>query len=242
MATLLIRLVAPLQSWGVASRFGDRDTMPEPTKSGVLGLVAAALGWRRDHVLDELAALRFGVRVDRPGRLERDFHTVSDVAKAPERPTDQIRSDANPLVTRRAYLADAAFTAGLSGDRSFLVEVLQALRTPRYPVYLGRRSFVPSEPVALPDDGPLGPPIRDADLEVALRGAPFIARVTGERVTEPLRLALECPLHEAELIVLDQPAPGATFLTRRFVSRGVRTSSVDPIDVPVFRPGGLHRG
>ena len=48
MATLLLRLAAPLQAWGSDSKFETRKTDREPTKSGVVGLLAAALGLRRD--------------------------------------------------------------------------------------------------------------------------------------------------------------------------------------------------
>ena len=67
MATLLLRLAAPLQSWGAESKFDTRRTGREPTKSGVIGLLAAALGIRRDadaEIQGLSAALRFGVRVD----------------------------------------------------------------------------------------------------------------------------------------------------------------------------------
>ena len=76
MSTLLLRLAAPLQSWGIDSRFDTRRTERLPSKSGVIGLIAAALGLRRDADLSELCALRFGVRVDRDGERLRDFHTA----------------------------------------------------------------------------------------------------------------------------------------------------------------------
>ena len=69
MPTLLLRLAAPMQSWGVSSRFTVRDTLREPTKSGVVGLIAAALGRPRTVQLDDLATLRMGVRIDQPGRV-----------------------------------------------------------------------------------------------------------------------------------------------------------------------------
>ena len=71
MATLLLRLAAPLQAWGADSKFETRKTNREPTKSGVIGLLAAALGLRRDEreALARLAQLRFGVRVEREGQL-----------------------------------------------------------------------------------------------------------------------------------------------------------------------------
>lgn len=71
MATLLLRLAAPLQAWGADSKFETRKTGREPTKSGVIGLLAAALGLRRDEseALTRLTGLRFGVRVEREGQL-----------------------------------------------------------------------------------------------------------------------------------------------------------------------------
>ena len=71
MATLLLRLAAPLQSWGSDSKFETRKTDREPTKSGVVGLLAAALGLRRDDTegLARLNGLRFAVRADQEGSL-----------------------------------------------------------------------------------------------------------------------------------------------------------------------------
>ena len=74
MSTLLLRLAAPLQAWGTDSKFEVRRTNREPSKSGVIGLLAAALGLRRDADLSKLSALRFGVRVDRNGEVIKDFH------------------------------------------------------------------------------------------------------------------------------------------------------------------------
>ncbi|MFF7415424.1 type I-E CRISPR-associated protein Cas5/CasD [Streptomyces lydicus] len=83
--TLLLRLEGILQAWGNRSHFHTRDTLPRPTKSGVIGLLAAADGHDRDEQrgedddflpLETLAELRFGVRADRPGSLIEDFHTA----------------------------------------------------------------------------------------------------------------------------------------------------------------------
>ena len=73
MSTLLLRLAAPLQAWGINSKFDIRKTEREPSKSGVVGLLAAALGRRRDESLDDLAALKFGIRSDKEGELLKDF-------------------------------------------------------------------------------------------------------------------------------------------------------------------------
>ncbi|GHF15188.1 hypothetical protein GCM10014715_83130 [Streptomyces spiralis] len=84
---LLVRLAGPLQSWGLTGRFARRDTHTRPTKSGVIGLCAAALGLAREEPLGELAEVRFGVRADRPGTPLRDYHTVGG-GTYPLRPRD----------------------------------------------------------------------------------------------------------------------------------------------------------
>ena len=76
MPTLLLRLAGPMQSWGTTSRFDQRDTGKEPSKSGVVGLLTAALGIDREVWNDELkslAALTMAVRHDRPGVLKCDY-------------------------------------------------------------------------------------------------------------------------------------------------------------------------
>jgi CRISPR system Cascade subunit CasD len=82
MSVLLMRLAGPMQSWGIQSRYLVRDTGLEPSKSGVIGLLCAALGRARHEPVDDLAALRLGVRVDREGRMARDYHTALKVIKA----------------------------------------------------------------------------------------------------------------------------------------------------------------
>lgn len=129
MAVLALRLAGPMQSWGDASRFTQRLTRSEPTKSGVLGLLAAAQGRRRTDAIEDLAGLTFGVRVDQPGRLVRDFQTA-------------IRwQDKKPMpLSYRYYLADAVFVACVEGDRALLEGLDTALQEPAFPLFLGRRS------------------------------------------------------------------------------------------------------
>ena len=144
MATLVLRLAAPLQSWGADSKFETRKTNREPTKSGVIGLLAAALGLRRDDAagLARLNGLHFAVRADREGSLLVDFHTAN-------REEDRKKGKA-PYVTYRHYLQDAVFLVGLeSEDTALLQELETALKHPVYPLYLGRRSC-PAHPAALP--------------------------------------------------------------------------------------------
>ncbi|MFQ9792825.1 MAG: type I-E CRISPR-associated protein Cas5/CasD [Acutalibacteraceae bacterium] len=132
MSTLLLRLAAPLQAWGINSKFDIRKTEREPSKSGVVGLLAAALGRRRDESLDDLTALTFGIRSDKEGELLKDFHMV-------------LKDKKTSYVTTRYYLADAIFLVGLeSQDETFLKTLDQALQAPVFPLFLGRRSCPPT--------------------------------------------------------------------------------------------------
>lgn len=163
MGTLLLRLAAPLQAWGTESKFESRRTQREPSKSGVIGMLAAALGLRRDADLSELTALRFGVRVDREGKVIRDFHTAQAVkaVKAAKKDKNE-EPEKIGYVTSRYYLSDAVFLVGLeSEDHALLKKIETALRTPCFPLFLGRRSCPPTLPLVLG--------LREKDLETALR-------------------------------------------------------------------------
>jgi CRISPR system Cascade subunit CasD len=140
MSVLTLRLAGPLQSWGTAARFTRRTTEPAPTKSGVIGMLAAAQGIERgdDEVLARLGALRFGVRIDQPGTRVRDFQTAHHAVTGKSMP-----------LSERFYLADAVFVAALEGDSALIGELHAALRAPVYPPYLGRRSCPPARPVEL---------------------------------------------------------------------------------------------
>lgn len=133
----LLPPAGPLQSWGAASRFVRRTTAPAPTKSGVIGLLAAAQGRDRAADLSDLAALRFGVRVDQPGVRIRDFQTAHHAQTGKVMP-----------VSERFYLADAVFLAAVEcEDGTLLADLHRALAAPVFLPYLGRRSCPPSRPV-----------------------------------------------------------------------------------------------
>lgn len=138
-ATLLLRLAGPLQSWGGSSRFTRRHTNAEPTKSGIVGMLAAAQGRRRTDPVEDLAGLRFGVRVDQPGVLVRDFQTASRRTERAGRSTEHVM----PL-SERFYLSDAVFLAGVQGPAEMVEALEAALRNPRYAPVLGRRSCPPA--------------------------------------------------------------------------------------------------
>lgn len=151
-AGILLHLAGPLQSWGTHSAFNERDTARFPTRSGIIGLLAASLGRRRGEPVDDLARLSLTTRTDRPGVLLRDLHTVGGglppkgtvtTAEGKKRPPAQ-----GTLMSHRTYLADAAFTAALiSADTALLRQCAEALRHPVWPPYLGRRSCPPEGPL-----------------------------------------------------------------------------------------------
>ncbi|MDR0779144.1 MAG: type I-E CRISPR-associated protein Cas5/CasD [Pseudomonadales bacterium] len=208
MITLLLRLQGPMQSWGTTSRFDERDTQLEPSKSGVLGLLCATLGRDRSEPVDDLARLRMGVRVDREGVPMRDYQTATGVLTAAGK-VDLART----VVSPRFYLADAAFLVGLEGDDALLRTLHQALRAPVWPLALGRKSFAPGMPVWLADG------LVSQSLKVALSSWPRLCAATRAMAKEPLRFVLED--REEGAVRLDQPT--APFAERRFGPRFVKT-------------------
>ncbi len=208
MSVLLLRLAGPMQSWGVQSRFTVRDTGLEPSKSGVIGLCCAALGRCRDAPIADLAALRMGVRVDQEGVLARDFHTAQCVLT----PSGGIK---DTETSTRYYLADAKFLAGLEGDLGLLRRIHSALRDPHWPLYLGRKAFVPGEPVWLRDGL-----WAQVDLPEALASYPWLGNDPRRR-TRRVRIVWEAA--DGSEVRLDQPV---SFAERRFVPRRVHTDFV----------------
>ena len=163
---LLLRLEGPLQSWGSRSRWDVRDTQPEPTKSGIVGLLGCALGYERgDRRLEEEldGGLMFGVRVEHPGRVLEDFQTVTDFlptaagefrVSGGTRSASALRSDreARPatILSPRFYLEDASFLVALEGVKSgsdLLPRCASALQRPAWTLFLGRKACVPTRPI-----------------------------------------------------------------------------------------------
>jgi CRISPR system Cascade subunit CasD len=181
-----LRLEGPMQAWGNHARGANRahrTTHSRPTKSGVIGLVANALGRDFRDCISDLTALGFGVRADVPGQLEVDYHTAGagtfpllpgeayrnrkwsrrlrssrmaldeNEYAAPANVTwdptsSSLVADAgNVVVTHDWYLADASFLAVLFGESALVEVIAAALVKPRRPMYLGRRAYMPSQPI-----------------------------------------------------------------------------------------------
>jgi CRISPR system Cascade subunit CasD len=211
MHVLLLRLSGPMQSWGVQSRFAVRDAGREPSKSGVVGLLCAALGRQRCEPVDDLAGLRMGARVDQEGVVGRDYHTAMNVLKA----SGGIKGT-EP--SNRYYLSDARFLVGLAGDDlDLLTRLHAALRDPHWPLYLGRKAFVPGEPVWLKDGLKQG-----TGLETALKTYPWLGN--DRRQWEKLeRVRVVWEDSDGSQVRPDQPL---SFAERRFAPRRVKTDFV----------------
>ncbi|MBM9624673.1 type I-E CRISPR-associated protein Cas5/CasD [Streptomyces zhihengii] len=214
MTTLLLRLAGPLQSWGASARFVQRTTENAPTKSGVLGLLAGAEGRPRDADLSDLAALRFGVRIDRPGSRIRDFHTAEN------RDTGR----ALPL-SDRYYLADAVFLAGVEGEDTFIRRLYTAVDAPRFLPYLGRRSCPPSHPLLLQDNASLSSlPLEDALRNTPWQGGrgPLSHRPPREQPPAELNMLLDCPPQDTPDIQLRDTPLSYNPSHRRYAMRGIQ--------------------
>jgi CRISPR system Cascade subunit CasD len=227
-AVLLLRLAGPLQSWGDQSAFNRRATRPEPTKSGVLGLLAAASGRPREHPLDDLLELRLGVRVDQPGTLLRDFHTVSDyrgrplpqagvTAKGVQKATSPAKYN---HITQRFYVQDAVFVAAVAGPSSLVEFLGDAVVRPAFPPALGRRACVPTPPLFLD--------VREGGLAeqlgaVSWQASPHVREEHRRRYGGPAHIRLPATLDADDGTDVRQDVP-LSFARhdRRFGSRRVR--------------------
>ncbi|MGA5171107.1 MULTISPECIES: type I-E CRISPR-associated protein Cas5/CasD [Streptomyces] len=229
MSVLTLKLAGPLQAWGASARFARRTTESAPTKSGVIGMLAAAKGIARgdDQALAALSSLRFAVRVDQPGTRLRDFHTAHHPVTGKSMP-----------LSERFYLADAVFVAAVEGDHTLITELHDAVRHPVYPPYLGRRSCPPAHPVALT--------VRTTALEQALAEEAWQAARWYQKLHHGKPIVSLTVLSEARTdephsdLLRDQPVSFAPE-HRRHDLRGVVTTAVDiPAPWAAKRPVPTH--
>ncbi|WP_250298969.1 type I-E CRISPR-associated protein Cas5/CasD [Streptomyces sp. A 4/2] len=211
-SVLTLRLAGPLQSWGASSRFARRTTERAPTKSGVLGLLAASQGRDRGADISDLASLRFAVRLDQPGTRVRDYQTAHHGVTGKSMP-----------VSERFYLSDAVFVAAVEGDAALIDGLHTAVRTPTFLPFLGRRSCPPSRPIDLG--------VHRGGLWRALRAEPWQASAWFQRRrVRERRIELEVI---ADLAAGDGPGDAVRDQPlsfdprhRRYGLRGVRSAAV----------------
>ena len=175
MPALAFYIDAPMQSWGASSKFQYRETNPFPTKSALVGVIAAALGIDK-HGADEATSLQSivdlkltVVRLDRSTKKASrftDFHTVGggynknrslwDKMSIPQKASG---APFGTVITRRSYLSDTTFAAILEGHAESLQHVQAALLDPTWGVWFGRKTCLPASPLT---------PTIGADRQLAL--------------------------------------------------------------------------
>ena len=155
---LIFRLYGPLAAWGDVAVGEYRPSFAYPSKSAIVGLLAAALGIRRDEEERQKAltkAYSFAVRVDAMGTLLRDYHTTQ-VPSAKRgvihctRRSELAADDVNTILSSRDYRCDAAYTVAISvreGAPFSTRQLADALRKPVFTLYLGRKSCPPALPL-----------------------------------------------------------------------------------------------
>ena len=231
MKFLALYLRAPLQSWGASSKFGDRGTLDAPTRSGLLGLLAAACGVdKNDEARDRewlarAAKLSMTVLAFRRGDRMTDYHTVGaryDKDNPWQKRMIPTTADGKPRgtdITHRDYLTDSIFGVVFSGDEALLEEMGSGIANPVYGVWLGRKSCIPTEPIL----------VGIFDSESAARGA-LAERLRGSlercggKVTEKTSTdvefsVVEVSAGEEDETLLDVPV---SFGKREFHARRIR--------------------
>lgn len=167
MPTLAFYLDAPMQSWGASSKYQYRETSAFPTKSAIVGLVAAALGIDKhlpeeaDHLAPlsnlRLTAIRLPKHIagrELDGTRLTDFHTVGGgydkKASLREKMSIPQKASGAPfgtVITRRSYLTDTSFAVLLEGDAGLLEKVAAALLNPVWGLWFGRKTCLPATPL-----------------------------------------------------------------------------------------------
>jgi len=205
---VLIRLAGPMQSWGTRSRFIHRDTETEPTKSGVVGLIACAMGRPRGEDLSDLANMAMTVRVDSPGHLEVDYQTALHVVRADG------SKNAMAVQSWRHYLADARFLVALSGDMTLCESIRKAFASPRWPLFLGRKGYVASEPFT-------PHPVVEEEVLTVLARTDWPTEAKSDEPLDAVDLWVECGPGETGDTRMDVPVNFAID-SRQYRSRRVR--------------------
>lgn len=157
---LYLRLYGPLQSWGSNSIFWRRTTESHPTKSGVIGLIFCALGLegaqsKALHEWSNTSQVVYEIGENETDTIE-DFHMVGngyseddpwELECIPKKSNGQKAQNGGVRLTRRKYLQDAKFAVLQEIPEGWETEIIEGFRNPRWDIYLGRKSCVPSIPV-----------------------------------------------------------------------------------------------
>ena len=208
---IIFKLEAPLQSWGVQPNIEYRDTAAFPSKSGVVGLIACAMGLTRDDpkIPELCSSLKMGVRADRPGDTIIDYHIARGFIQADGKMPN---GGANSIITHRQYIQDAVFTVALEGDEDLLDEIIDAFHSPYWTPYLGRKSCPLSAPVM--------PVKKDQTIDEALKDITTLS----ERAADEIWCEVES---EFGIAKNDQIFPRINASRPRYGKRYVKTYKIE---------------
>lgn len=156
---LVFRLYGPMASWGQAAVGGERPTGTHPTRSAVLGLLAAALGVKREDetaLHDLQTGVRIAVKQCVPSSLLRDYHTTQVPSHSKKivhrtRKSELSEKKLNTILSSRDYRCDGLWVVAVSlADTAghTLEQLREALLKPIFSLYLGRKSCPPAIPLA----------------------------------------------------------------------------------------------
>lgn len=200
MKILVLQLDAPLMSFGGVRVDNFNPTEEVPMASLLTGLVANALGY--DHSEYEATSrlqerIQYSARVDRPGRIVEDFHTVDlgqEHLSQPGWTTWGIAeereggSSEGTHIRHRTYHGDRVVTVAVAlrpvDEEPTLLQVRDALQRPARPLFIGRKCCIPSLPLVMMGDKTPGGFIEAESTEDALRWAPVSKRGTVEHFYE----------------------------------------------------------
>lgn len=234
MNYLALYLRAPLQSWGASGMFEERTTLDHPTRSGVLGMLAAACGidkhdeLREREWLEQMSSLGFKSFGFKVGSRLRDYHTVGggyNKDNPRERPMIPSTSEGKPKgtsLTKRYYLIDTIFGVILSGDEGILTTLSQALDNPVWGVWFGRKCCIPTEPINA------GIHASEADALAALqqryrRSRPQEAEI---ETTSQVVTTFETSSSDAHELLRDVPV---SYSKREYQGRWIKTEHPKPV-------------
>ena len=185
---LVFQLYAPLVSWGDQAVGQERPSADHPSRSALLGLVAAALGIDRSAEQQHLEladSCHFGMKLCAPGLAMRDFHTAQvppnnrKIKHLYTRHDELAAEKLGTILSFRSYRQDSVSIVALwlEGDGEYVLgQLASALQSPHFHLYLGRKAC----PLALP----LNPVVNTCEsMKQALDDYPLAAelsRLTGK--------------------------------------------------------------
>lgn len=207
---LVLRLEGMLQSWGERAKWDDRDSASMPSKSGIVGLLACAMGLERESPeISELSeAISVSVRADRPGIKMVDFQTVTG---DPLWTAEGKKRSSGTFISRRTYLQDASFLVVISTDETWHARIVEALQQPKWCIYLGRKNCVPSRPV-----------LEAAEPEAASALELLCSYPADTKAQYPIHFETEEPIDKAVFYTRpDERRPGYRCFERRTVWCGI---------------------